>query len=92
MLHGFSVIDLRIFEQAVRRRACSSSGDEDAAKTILDSKSRTTLKSPTMNRTASPLIKTQVTNTRINDGPMFNGRVRLDVNVYSKRGACTRLT
>jgi len=35
----------------------------------LVSKSRTTLKNPITSRTAGPPIKTQVTNTRIDDDP-----------------------
>jgi|HubBroStandDraft_1064217.scaffolds.fasta_scaffold58275_3 hypothetical protein len=47
----------------------------------LDTKSWTTLKSPTTRRIAGPMIKKQVTNMCI-DGY---------ANVYSGRGACTRL-
>ena len=46
----------------------SSFGDEGAAKTLLDIKSLTTLKSPTMGRIASP-IKAKVPNARIDDDP-----------------------
>jgi hypothetical protein len=54
-----------------------------------------TRKTPAISRTESPVIKTQETNTRINDDPMCDSwqqtRASNDVNDYSKRDACPSL-
>jgi hypothetical protein len=57
---------------------CSSSGHEEAAKMLLDNKSRSTLKSPMISRAASPMIKMQVLNAFINDMTLaFSQKVAL---------------
>src|SRR3984885_9030888 len=63
---------------------CSSFGDEGAAKTLLDNKSRTKLKSPMTSRTASPM-KTQVSNACIIVDPTCDSqrRTRHDISVCS---------
>jgi hypothetical protein len=50
-------------------RFSNSRGDKGAAKTLLDNRSRTKLRNPTISRVAGPKIKTQVSNRRICDNP-----------------------
>jgi hypothetical protein len=68
---------------------CSLFGDTGAARMFLDNRSRITLKRATINKTAGPMIKMQVTNTRIG-GTLLNQHHH-EINVHSELGACTRL-